>query len=684
MSLKSKDKKSNYLDRKQLTNLSIVIGVNFFLIQVYVSNLTNTQTLKWVSHLVLMIFVVISYIFLRFKEIEYFQHKLFYNINLFLLVILVSLSIREISSIEELKVVKYSLLITGIFVFLRFTKLIKKDNLGNLQFIVITYFVTFSFLLLPNGQSILNIANISSRKILLITFIVITGYLVWKIMLRLKDKSYKYLAIFVTFPNLLLSFRNDQFDRRDGSFFHISYFSEVIRTLKSGGTLLWDTPSQYGFLSVLVPAWFPYQSSRQAFYFWQSIVIFTFLIAVYFFLSSILQDKKQLFYGYGIFSILFFFADPALIGPQPFPSSSTMRFGPSVILLIFIIYIRSKKNLDKRDSYALYIFLLILCNLWSAESLIYGIVISGFFAFTQFVNREKVYLVATPIIALILSFLIMNIYTLLEVNQYADLRMYFMYSQSYSEGYGSLPLSIFSPLIVLFVIIFGTVILPPFSPQPKKLDIVFLILLTNLIWITYYLGRAVSNNIMVLVPLFFLSMLIIYVYNVSQHNYETNTLKVTFLVFISLFVISFILKPNILTTLSKISFGVSTLKPITNILFDNEVQRNLTLISSDQVVYSSWAAGIPLELINSDLSSAKTPLPVPLQLLEEPINPELATTIVSRFASKSTSKDIYFIQFQDNEHERRMKFWTRILEKDRVCNEKELSSFHTLLMCRVK
>jgi hypothetical protein len=94
-------------------------------------------------------------------------------------------------------------------------------------------------------------------------------------------------------------------------------------------------------------------------------------------------------------------------------------------------------------------------------------------------------------------------------------------------------------------------------------------------------------------------MLIIYVYDVSQNNFRINTLKVTFLVFISLFVSSFILKPNIFTALSKISFGVSTLKPITNILFDNEVQRNLTLISSDQVVYSSWAAGIPLELINS-------------------------------------------------------------------------------------
>jgi hypothetical protein len=676
------DNEFRYLDNKQQINLSIIIGINFFLLQLYLSNINTAQTLKWISHISLMLFVLVIYILLKFNISEFFQHKLFYRINLILLMILTSISMREISSIEDIEIIKFSLFITGIFLFLIFTNLVKIGTLGNLQFITITFLTTFSFLLLPNGKSLLNIESISNRKIVLVFFTIFVSLVLWRLMILLKEETFKYLSLLTLAPNLLLSFRNDQFDRRDGSFFHISYFSEVIRTLKSGGTLLWDTPSQYGFLSVLVPTWLPFQSSRQAFYFWQAIVTFVFLLAVYFFLSSVVQNKKQLFYGYGVFSLLYFFSDPALIGPQPFPSSSTMRFGPSVILLIFIIYIKGKNKLDKRNFYTYYIFLLILCNLWSAESLIYGVVISGFFAFTQLLNKEKAYLIIAPVIALLLSFLLMNIYTLLEVKKYADLRMYFMYSQSYSEGYGSLPLTIFSPLIVLYVIIFGTAIWCVFSQQPKKLDLIFLILLTNLIWVTYYLGRAVSNNIMVLFPLFFLSMFTMYVYSTSLNNYKVYTLKATNIVFVPLFVISLILTPNLFNTISKISFGVSTLNPITNVVFDAEVQRKLELISSDQVVYSSWAAGIPLEFINRDFSSAKSPLPVPLQLLEEPISPELASTIVSRFVS-DTTQEIYFVQSKDNEHERRLKYWLEILGDRLLCKQEVLNSSHSVLKCSI-
>src|SRR5688500_8930631 len=53
-------------------------------------------------------------------------------------------------------------------------------------------------------------------------------------------------------------------------FYHWSFFIGPIDQLRNGGTLLWDTPSQYGFLSILIPALLP-GSSWQAFWFHQSV-----------------------------------------------------------------------------------------------------------------------------------------------------------------------------------------------------------------------------------------------------------------------------------------------------------------------------------------------------------------------------------------------------------------------------
>ncbi|MGI9043930.1 MAG: hypothetical protein ACR2GK_07360, partial [Gemmatimonadaceae bacterium] len=52
-------------------------------------------------------------------------------------------------------------------------------------------------------------------------------------------------------------------------YYHWGFFIGPIEQLRQGGTLLWDTPSQYGFLSILIPALLP-GSAWQSFWFFQS------------------------------------------------------------------------------------------------------------------------------------------------------------------------------------------------------------------------------------------------------------------------------------------------------------------------------------------------------------------------------------------------------------------------------
>jgi hypothetical protein len=51
---------------------------------------------------------------------------------------------------------------------------------------------------------------------------------------------------------------------------HWDYFIGPVQTVRSGGWLLWDTPSQYGFLNILLTALIPFRSAWDSFYFFSS------------------------------------------------------------------------------------------------------------------------------------------------------------------------------------------------------------------------------------------------------------------------------------------------------------------------------------------------------------------------------------------------------------------------------
>jgi hypothetical protein len=669
---------------KKILESSIVAGVNVFLTQIYVSNLTSSQTIKWLSHLIILSIIPINYLYYKLRKLDNINLSLFNKANIIVFLFLCSLSIREIAEPDEIKIIKYSVFICAIFILIKNFKIMKISGLDTFQILIITFITTYGFLLLPNGQAIMNITSLSLQKILFIIFIISLGIILYAIGKKIRDQDFKYLSFGLIFINILFSFRNDQYDTRDGSFFHISYFSDVVRTLKSGGTLLWDTPSQYGFLSVLIPSWFPIANTREAFFLWQSLAILLFLIAVYIFLQKTIHGKKQLFFVYSTFSLLFSFADPALIGPQPFPSSSTMRFGPSVLLLLFLIYSIRTENLTKHSQKIIYIALLVTCFLWSSESLIYGLAISGLYSFFRMMNSGSKFIVLAPALSIISSIFLINVYTLIKTKNLADLDMFFMYSKSYSEGYGSLPLSLFSPLLVIYMIIFCTIFFAISSKENSNyLELIYLSSFALLIWITYYLGRAVSNNIMVLLPIFFLISYLMYnSIKLTNIRYKSAMIH-AFTVFISLFILSFLMQPKLTKTVFQLSFGFNSLNPVTNVIFDYDLKERTRYIESENIVYSSWAAGVPLEVMDRDFSFSHTPLPVPLQLLEEPINQEVAKVIILRYLNSSNLNEIYFIQSKDNEYERRLQYWTSILNNYYDCTQTEMTTAHTILSCSI-
>ena len=101
----------------------------------------------------------------------------------------------------------------------------------------------------------------------------------------------------------------------------------------NGYRLLFDQPSQYGFLNILLPSLLNFKNPLNSFHLFQSgMMIFTVIISFFIILKSNIKINKIFFFIF--FSILFFLSDPALIGPNPYPSSSILRFFPVYLLII--------------------------------------------------------------------------------------------------------------------------------------------------------------------------------------------------------------------------------------------------------------------------------------------------------------------------------------------------------------
>ena len=118
---------------------------------------------------------------------------------------------------------------------------------------------------------------------------------------------------------------------------------------------------------------------------------------------------------------------------------------------------------------------------------------------------------------------------------------------------------------------------------------------------------------------------------------------------------------------------------------DAPLATKINSFKSKNLVYSSWAAGVPKELkFELDYDSINTPLPVPLQLLEVPIDQSTSKKIIKRYLNSREIKEIYFIQSFDNEYERRLEFWQGIMSDQYICKENTKTERHLLLLCEKK
>ena len=433
---------------------------------------------------------------------------------------------------------------------------------------------------------------------------------------------------------------------------HWDYVLGPIRALREGGWLLWDVPSQYGFLNVLIPAVLPIHPAVNAFYWFQGATFVAASSVLYRTLSRVLGVNWIVAF---VIVVAFFLADPLLIGPTPYPSMSAVRFLWCYVLLGIAAanFLGDRPSVTRFARYGTVAWVVGL--LWSAESAIYTTVIFFTPLFTALVFfpdadasqgtrvRSALDLLALPVVGAVAAFAVVQAVYFIALGHGPDWSMYVAYIRSYGGGFGKLATPFYGPTWIIALILFGgAAAFVALRRAGAKGPACAVAMATALAWIvsSYYFGRAFPIVITMLSPLFVLAMFT--VVRAGSSLGRTPIASVAAVPFIALGLVSSLWNANAPTVLPHIvapNFNAWVKLPRTDPQLASLLAKAHVAPATPVVYYDSWVA-MPR---SGDGPYDRSWLPTPLQALDDPIPLATREKIVDRFVTRHHMSG-YFVQ----------------------------------------
>ncbi len=449
--------------------------------------------------------------------------------------------------------------------------------------------------------------------------------------------------LIVVFLFFYFSFRDDSLFKPTNSgtpLYHWEYFVGVIRSIRNGGWLLYDTPSQYGFLNILLASSLPFKSALQSFYVFQGLLLFIVSTSLYFSIKKLFKwNSRDLFVIFVLIFCSLFFADPELIGPYPFPSSSVVRFFCVYMFFLFFtlvpIYGRSQ---------AIGSALVLVCSiLWSAESAVYGISIYlfnllGLFLDTGTKGQRKNLVLEygrSGIIIVLIALFAMSVPYLVFLDRSPEFISFIEHALGYAGGFGFVPFPVVGPInilintFVVLVILVKTQIKNHDDNNDNDDNIVGLSPLMAMaggLWgvATYYIGRPVAQNVTAILPILTTILLIGTAFNRNAKGKFGSELLSKVSIPIFFIVLMQIFNPTFWQTLIS---ATSLTSNVGSNLWSNEKNEIVQLLNDKSVNFQSEMpisyygddAALPIRSWETQQLSEKQWLPGPFQLFEAPL-----------------------------------------------------------------
>lgn len=435
---------------------------------------------------------------------------------------------------------------------------------------------------------------------------------------------------------------------------HWEYVLGPMRALRDGGWLLWDVPSQYGFLNVLIPAFIPLHPVMEAFYAFQALVLFVASAVLYRTLCAALRLPWVV--AALVVVVFFYLADPLLIGPSPYPSMSSVRFLWSYILLAVAAnnFLGERPSIDRFVRTATPAWIVAL--LWSAESAIYATVIFFTPVLISILRRRQdplslretpaVKLVGLPIVLAAAAFWLVDVYYIARLGHSPDWSMYVMYILSYGSGFGEIFIPLYGPIgVVLLVLAAGAASFAALRRKGMEAPAYAAATAFSLIWIvtTYYVGRAFPVVVSMLTPLIIFAAFTIFRANAG--NVRSPLVAAIIAPLLALGAISTFWNANIpyvAPQIASLSLNAWIHFPTVDPELASLLARAGVDPSKPVVYYGGWVAMPRVDAGPFD----RNWLPTPLQELETPIAAYTAHEIVKRYVARHQAPG-FFIQSLD-------------------------------------
>jgi len=409
---------------------------------------------------------------------------------------------------------------------------------------------------------------------------------------------FTFAAFFASFKTQILSV--------PGSLYHWGYYIGPMISY-SDGLPISKIPSQYGLFNILLASYFPGEPLISFYLFQSSLLWFVYVVTIILVIRTYMLNMYPAIFFMLVFYLALYFADPELIGPQPFPSSSVVRFFP-VYMYAWICL--SFSTLRSRSLVLLIATL--ISFFWSAEGYLYASVIM-LSILTWFLLRKSYRESAKLAIVLIVS----NIILLLS-GHFAKL---FEFATGYAAGHGYVDFKLtgISQLFICAIVV--AFIYYTKSIHMERNDVSSSVVLGALIGIsTYFTGRPVPQNFTAMLPIIFLLIFVLFSSSRINNIRVLGGLdKVVFLL------ISFISCLPLLDYKFYKQFANIEIS-IQNLLSDRIVSSpeldSLTGIVNDlcNKRVSILDDSAALLIFSGCKSDIKSWLPMPLQLVEAPIS----------------------------------------------------------------
>lgn len=308
--------------------------------------------------------------------------------------------------------------------------------------------------------------------------------------------------------------------------YHWGFFVGPIEQMRQGGTLLWDTPSQYGFLSILVPSLLP-GNAWQSFWFFQAAAYAVVACLMYLALKRLAPGAAGAAASFVMTVTVLFFRPrtASLILPaQMTPAAGPVRFIWCFVMLAFLVsWLRNPGRHEGNRRFATTgTVIWVIAVLWSAETAIYvtAMWLPAFLVHTLRRSSGSVRSavsavaarVAVSLAAVIVSgALVLGAYRLALLlvrgeGRGVDLLAYFDYVLLYSRGgFGALPIDPAGPIwyLALSFLIVSTILVLHARRDPRDPRLVVWVAAWGCIWAisSYFTGRSHPVNLLALAPL---------------------------------------------------------------------------------------------------------------------------------------------------------------------------------------